>query len=80
MLIPDPHYPHIVFDFTYQACRIQVEKDAFKGQDIYAAWVDHAAGSALAVPFAFSRAEAIRKAKQWVRSRQMSRLTSPYLD
>jgi hypothetical protein len=66
MIIPDPHYPSIAVSFTYRGCRIQIECDRFNGNSIYAAWVDHAHGSALADAFAFTREEAVRTAKQWI--------------
>ncbi|MEM7770848.1 MAG: hypothetical protein AAF327_10090 [Cyanobacteria bacterium P01_A01_bin.37] len=66
MIIPEPHYPRIAVSFNYRGCRIQIERDLFQGNPIYAAWVDHATGSALADSFAFTREEAVRQAKRWV--------------
>lgn len=69
MLNAEPDYPHIVLGFIYRGCRIQIDQGECEGQLTYAAWVDHQYGSAVAVPFAFGRAEAIRKAKQWIDAR-----------
>ena len=69
MIIPEPHYPHIMFSFPYRGYRIQIEQDMFRGERIYAAWIDHDYGSALADPFAVTREEAVREAKRWVDQR-----------
>ena len=69
MIVPEPHYPAITVSFTYRGCRIQIERDRFEGRDIYAAWVDHSTGFALADSFAFTREEAVRTAKRWVDQR-----------
>lgn len=69
MIFPEPHYPHINLSFTYRGCRIQIEEDVFRGKPIYAAWIDHDMGSALADPFAFTREEAVREAKRWIDQR-----------
>ena len=65
----EPHYPKIIMSFTYRQCKIEIERDNFNKQDIYAAWVNHEGGSAIAVPFAFSPTEAVKKSKQWIDER-----------
>ncbi|NER79785.1 MAG: hypothetical protein F6K42_09430 [Leptolyngbya sp. SIO1D8] len=61
-----PHYPKIVFAFSYRDLNIEVEQSFIDDQPIYAAWVNYALGSAVAVPKAWNREEAIRRAKKWV--------------
>ncbi|MEO1093462.1 MAG: hypothetical protein AAFX01_01010 [Cyanobacteria bacterium J06638_28] len=65
-MIIEPHYPHIVFAFPYRGLSIEVERGAHDGRPIYAAWVNYATGSAVAVPSAATREDAIRRAKRWV--------------
>ncbi len=65
----EPHYPKIIMSFTYRQCTIEIERDKFHQQDIYAAWVNYDRGCAMAVPFAFTAAEAVRKSKQWIDQR-----------
>ncbi|NEQ33102.1 MAG: hypothetical protein F6K04_19240 [Leptolyngbya sp. SIO4C5] len=62
----EPDYPHIVFAFDYRGFRIAIDESDFDGQPLYAAWVDYAWGSAVAVRGVFSRREAIYKARRWV--------------
>lgn len=65
-MILDPHYPDIVVAFPYRGLRIEIEKDSLDGRPVYAAWVNYAAGSAMAVPKAWTREDAIRRAKHWI--------------
>ena len=78
MLIDPPDYPHIVLSFMYRNWKIEIDQSTFESQTIYAAWANHDQGCAVAVPFAPSRAEAIRRAKAWVdrRLEKHSRLES----
>ncbi|MGD1874570.1 MAG: hypothetical protein ACFB02_16140 [Mastigocoleus sp.] len=69
-MIIHPHYPKIILSFTYRGFKIEIERDKFKGQDIYAAWVEHEFGSAIAVPFAYTVLDAIKKSKKWVNNRE----------
>ncbi|MGF1498063.1 MAG: hypothetical protein ACFB8W_14750 [Elainellaceae cyanobacterium] len=71
-VILEPHYPNIIVSFTYRGCRIQIDQDTFEGQAIYAAWVDHETGSAVADACALSRTEAVRNAKAWIDRRLTS--------
>lgn len=68
----EPHYPKIIMSFTYRECKIEIERDKFNQQDIYAAWVNYNGGCAMAVPYAISPTEAIRKSKQWIDERLYS--------
>ncbi len=65
----DPHYPHIILSFIYHGFVVEIEQDQFKNQAIYAVWVNSEQGCAVAVPYASTRTEAIRKAKGWIHRR-----------
>ena len=65
-MIIDPHYPHIVLAFPYRETTIEIEQAVIDDLTIYTAWVDYATGSAVAVPKAWTRADAMQKAKRWV--------------
>jgi hypothetical protein len=65
-MIIDPHYPHIVLAFPYRGLTIEIEESTEGDRLAYAAWVNYAMGSAVAVPQSWSREEAIRRAKRWV--------------
>lgn len=65
-MIIDPHYPHIVLAFSYRGLTIEIEQASEDNLTLYAAWVNYDSGSAVAVPKAWSRADAIQRAKQWV--------------
>ncbi|MEO0374942.1 MAG: hypothetical protein AAF329_10025 [Cyanobacteria bacterium P01_A01_bin.17] len=66
----DPDYPHIVLAFDHKGWRVEVEKSELKGCTTYSVWVNYDLGCAVAVPYAASRQEAIRLAKQWIDDRQ----------
>ena len=66
MHIADPDYINTVFSFPYRGVTIQIASSTHLGAKIYTAWIDYATGSAVAVPKAYSRSEAIRRAKTWV--------------
>ncbi|MGK7889428.1 MAG: hypothetical protein AB4042_08840 [Leptolyngbyaceae cyanobacterium] len=68
-MIADPHYSHIVLSFTYRGYQIQIAQDIFEDYPVFAAWVDHQWGSAIATPCELTRAIAVRKAKRWVDQR-----------
>ena len=65
-MISDPDFPNVVLAFPYRGCRIEIDQGKTNGQITYAAWIDYPQGFAMAVPFAFSRGEALRKARRWV--------------
>lgn len=62
----EPHYPRIILSFAYRGCKVEIDRDEFNGHFIYAAWVNHEAGCAVAVHSAIAQKEAIRQAKQWI--------------
>lgn len=66
MHIADPDYINTVFSFPYRGMTIQITSDLYLGAKVYTAWVDYATGSVVAVPKAYSRSEAIKRAKNWV--------------
>lgn len=65
----EPDYPHIVLTFTYRGFRVEIDQSQFAGQNIYAAWANYPQGCAMAVPFALTRAQAVKKAKMWINCR-----------
>ncbi|MEM1309419.1 MAG: hypothetical protein AAF892_07410 [Cyanobacteria bacterium P01_D01_bin.71] len=65
-MIIDPHYPNIVLKFPYREAYIEIEQTTWHDVTAYVAWVDYQTGSAVAVPKAWTRADAIQKAKRWV--------------
>lgn len=66
MHIADPDHINTVFSFPYKGVTIQITSSTHLGVKTYTAWVDYATGSAVAVPKALSRSEAIKHAKKWV--------------
>ncbi|MBE7382860.1 MAG: hypothetical protein F6J95_015775 [Leptolyngbya sp. SIO1E4] len=62
----DPHYPDVVLAFSYRGLSIEIEQSSAEGQLVYAAWVNYALGSAVAVPKAWTQEDAVRRAKRWV--------------
>ncbi|MEL6246686.1 MAG: hypothetical protein AAFR15_01600 [Cyanobacteria bacterium J06627_15] len=67
MHIADPDAINVAMSFPYHGLRVQITTSQDNGLTVYSAWVDHATGSAVAVPMAYSRNEAITRAKTWVR-------------
>ena len=65
----EPHYPQIILSFAYRGCTIEIDRDEFDGQFIYAAWVNYDRGFAVAVPSAITKQDAIEKAKKWIDKR-----------
>jgi hypothetical protein len=66
----DPDFPHIILAFDYKGWRIEVEQGELRGCTTYSVWVNDEQGCAVAVPYATSRQEAVRCAKQWIDNRQ----------
>ena len=64
--IATPHYPAVVWAFSYRDMQIEITTTIHHNQQIYSAWVTYPTGSAVAVPRAESREEAIAKAKKWI--------------
>ena len=67
-----PDYPNVLWAFTYQDVRIEITTDNHDGQQVYSAWVTHEKGSAVAVPIAYTREIAIRRAKKWIKTHFVS--------
>jgi hypothetical protein len=65
-MILDPDYPHIVLSYTYRGARIELDQSELNGTPIYAAWASYTTGTALAVPKAWTRSDAIQRAQRWV--------------
>ena len=66
MYIADPDHINRYLAFPYRGLRIELTTSQYGGRTVYSAWVDYATGSAVAVPLAHSRQEAIARAKAWV--------------
>ncbi|MEL6938433.1 MAG: hypothetical protein AAFO84_04500 [Cyanobacteria bacterium J06598_1] len=64
--IATPHYPAVVWAFSYRGMQIEVTTTHHQERQIYSAWVTYATGSAVAVPRAETRERAIALAKQWI--------------
>ncbi|MEM9006603.1 MAG: hypothetical protein AAGE59_24135 [Cyanobacteria bacterium P01_F01_bin.86] len=65
-MIIEPDYPNVVWAFPYRGLTIEIEQSTLDNHRIYAAWVEYASGSAVAVPKAWTREDAIQRAKRWV--------------
>jgi hypothetical protein len=65
-MILEPDYPHVVFAFPYRGVKVEITQCDQDGINLYSAWVDYPQGSAVAVPKAYSRNDAIRRARRWV--------------
>ena len=76
-MIIDPHYPHIVLTCPYREFTIELEQSVWQDVTTYAAWVNYDKGSAVAVPKAWTRADAIKRAKQWIDRNFYSASTRP---
>ena len=68
----EPHYPQIILSFAYRGCKVEIDQDELDGHCIYAAWVNHDQGCAVAVPYAMTTIDAIRQAKRWIDRRCLS--------
>lgn len=64
--IANPDHLKTVFAFPYRGMKITITTAQHEQRWIFTAWVDYATGSAVAVPRAASRNEAIRRAKKWI--------------
>ncbi len=62
----EPDYPNIVFAFDYKGWKVEIDQGEMDGCATYAVWANYKFGSAVAVPYASSRQEAVRRAKQWI--------------
>ncbi len=68
-MILNPDFPHIIWSFTYRGWRLEVDQSDENGQIFYSVWANDKMGCAVAVPCAFSRTDAIRRAKLYVDAR-----------
>lgn len=66
--IATPHYPAVVWAFTYRDMQIEITTTWHQERQIYSAWVTYDTGSAVAVPRAESRERAIAGAKKWIQT------------
>ncbi len=66
----NPNYPQVILSFVYRDCKVEIDRDETDGHYIYAAWVNHDRGCAVAVPCATTTIDAIRQAKQWIDRRE----------
>lgn len=66
--IATPHYPAVVWAFTYRGMQIEITATQHHDQQIYSAWVSYDTGSAVAVPRAENREQAIAQAKKWIQT------------
>jgi hypothetical protein len=64
-----PDYLDIVLSFEYRGWRLQLDQSEWNGQTIYSVWADCQLATAVAIPCAYSRSEAIKRAKKWVDAR-----------
>lgn len=76
-MIIEPHYPKIILAFPYRDFTIEIEKGSLDDVTVYAAWVSYASGTAVAVPKAWTRTDAIQRAKRWVDRRLYSASHTP---
>ena len=49
--------------------KVEIDQGEMNGYPTYAAWANYKLGCVVAVPYASSRKEVIRLAKQWIDSR-----------
>lgn len=64
-----PNYPKIVLAFNYNGWKLEIDEGELDGMTTYTVWANNAFSSAVAVPYATSRQEAIQRAKRWVDAR-----------
>ncbi len=70
MIIADPDHLKIILSFSYRGYTVELDHREENGQEIYSVWVSYPFGCAVAVPYALTSKEAIRKAKRWIDDRQ----------
>jgi len=62
----EPDFPHIMLSFEYTGWKVEIDKGEMSGYPTYAVWANDQLGCVVAVPYASSRQEAIKLAKQWI--------------
>ena len=65
----EPDFPHIMLTFEYKGWKFEIDEGKMNGYATYAAWANYKLGCVVAVPYASSLKEAVRRAKQWIDSR-----------
>lgn len=65
----EPDYPHIVLAFDYKGWKVEIDQGEMDGLATYAAWANYPLGCVVAVPYASSRQEAVKRAKRWIDKR-----------
>jgi len=65
----EPDFPHIMLTFEYKGWKVEIDQGEMNGYATYAAWANYKLGCVVAVPYASSRQEAVRRAKQWIDTR-----------
>ena len=66
---PNPDFPHKVLSFPYRTWTLEVTESRVDGEVVYSVWGNYEMGSAIAVPRASSRGQAIRRGKRYVDQR-----------
>ncbi|MGD1938248.1 MAG: hypothetical protein ACFCA4_11915 [Cyanophyceae cyanobacterium] len=69
MMSPEPDFPHKVLSFPYRSWTLEITQGQVGDQIIFSVWASHKLGSAIAVPRADSREQAIRWGKRYVDKR-----------
>ena len=59
-------FPHIILTFEYKGWKVEIDQGKMNGVATYTAWANYKLGCAVAVPYASSRKEAVRRVKQWI--------------
>ncbi|MCL2929533.1 MAG: hypothetical protein MGG37_16615 [Trichodesmium sp. MAG_R01] len=71
----EPDFPHIILTFEYQGWKVEIDQGEMNGSATYAVWANYNNGCVVAVPLASSRQEAVRRAKQWINTRNKKNKT-----
>ncbi len=65
----EPDFPHIMLAFDYKGWKVEIDKGEINGATTYTVWANYKIGCVVAVPYASSRQEAVKRAKQWIDAR-----------
>ena len=71
----EPDFPHIILAFNYKGWKVEIDQGEMDGSATYAAWANYKLGCVVAVPYASSRQEVVRRAKQWIDTRNSQKIT-----
>ncbi|MEM9244640.1 MAG: hypothetical protein AAGA67_02695 [Cyanobacteria bacterium P01_F01_bin.153] len=69
MMSPEPDFPHKVLSFPYRSWTLEITQGQVDDQTVFSVWASHDLVSAIAVPRATSREQAIRWGKRYVDKR-----------